>query len=345
MNEDNTNGATPPTTGAAGSTPPAAPTAGTADTGTPAAAAESAVPVLDANSIPQAPIGDVNIAPVQPTETPASAPAPAAIPTAPAAMEAPVASAQTIPTAPMVDTIGGIPSSPVATPEKKKGNNIVVVGLLIALILGLIGFIIYWMVLRKPEVASYADCVAAGYKVDASSSPQKCTTPEGKVYEQELSGTQTTTTPGASGSPTETPTESTIKVYFSKDPESYDDPTVVEGVVRTPSKADIASFALEQLILGPSAEEKALKLFTELKLSGISNCGGKDFKIETDSAAKKATITFCRPIDSPGVLSDARIKSEIEKTMNELSTVDSTVIITSSGNCFGDQSGMNTCKN
>ncbi len=345
MNEDTTNGTTTPSTD---------PSATPASTTPLAGSTTPEVPVLDAGSLPQAPANAPEA--VIETPTPAPAPIPVAVPAAPTESVAPeaVAAAQAIPSAPMdlpVMGMGGTPETPVVG-EKKKGNNMILVILLILLILGLIGFIFYMLVLRKPEVTSYADCVSAGYTVEQGT-PNKCTTPDGKVYTQELPGTTQTTptvTAATTGTATETPTvtpttpgEATVKVFFSKDPDSYNDPTIVVSVNRSTPNADVAAFAIAELIKGPTTEEKTLKLFTELKLAGISNCGGKDFKIDID-AAKKATITFCRPIDSPGELADARIKVEIENTLNDFSTIDKTVIINSQGNCFGDLSGLNTCK-
>jgi hypothetical protein len=48
-------------------------------------------------------------------------------------------------------------------------------------------------------------------------------------------------------------------------------------------------------------------------------------------------------ISSAGTGDDARITMEIRKTLLQFSSVQKVVILTKSGNCFGDMSGQNMC--
>ena len=85
------------------------------------------------------------------------------------------------------------------------------------------------------------------------------------------------------------------------------------------------------------------RLFTPIKLTGTSNCSGKDFSLSIDQTTKKATLKFCKLVTSAGIGDDARIKNTITKTLTQFSTVTTVVILDRGGNCMGDESGMNAC--
>jgi hypothetical protein len=158
-----------------------------------------------------------------------------------------------------------------------------------------------------------------------------------------------------SGAPTATSSPTTgggipVLVYFSKHPESENNYSAVFSVQRTSPDQGVAVYAIKQLILGPSPAEQATGLHTELTaaLSGTSNCGGADFQISLDkkgdtAESGTATLKFCRPTPTAGIGADARIKAEIDKTLRQFSTIHKTVILTSTGHCFGDESGMDIC--
>lgn len=157
-----------------------------------------------------------------------------------------------------------------------------------------------------------------------------------------------------SGAPTATASPTTggipVLVYFSKHPESENNFSAVFSVQRTSPDQGVATFAIKQLILGPSPAEQATGLYTELTaaLSGTSTCGGADFQITLDKKGGTAepgtaTLKFCRPTPTAGIGADARIKAEIDKTLRQFSTIHKTVILTSTGHCFGDESGLDIC--
>jgi Sporulation and spore germination len=150
--------------------------------------------------------------------------------------------------------------------------------------------------------------------------------------------------------PTPTAHGYVVQVYFSKQPDSYTDPNLVFPVQRISPTSGVATSAIEQLIAGPTASEKAQGYFTELSaaLTGTSNCGGADFTITLNMRASHpqtgaATLRFCRTLSLPGELTDARIKAEITKTLTQFPTITSVTIITRDGHCFGDLSGQDTC--
>lgn len=151
---------------------------------------------------------------------------------------------------------------------------------------------------------------------------------------------------------TATATSYPVLVYFSKAPDSYNDPTAVFPVHRTSPTLGVATYTIQQLIAGPTASEAADGYFTELSTvlqhTGASSCGGPDFKIMLNMRgatpeAGSATLQFCRQTASPGIGADARIKTEIEKTLTQFANISKVVILLQNGHCFGDESGADLC--
>ncbi len=163
----------------------------------------------------------------------------------------------------------------------------------------------------------------------------------------------TTTTPAVTATPTGG--ETAIKVYFSKDPDSLNNfPTVFPVERMSPSK-DLKTFALQLLIAGPTPEERSQGYFSELNsiMSGASTCAsqyhtGPDLVVTANmkgSTTEQGTYTvkLCRETASPGIGADARITADINATLKQFPEVKKVVILTQSGDCFGDLSTQNRC--
>jgi Sporulation and spore germination len=151
---------------------------------------------------------------------------------------------------------------------------------------------------------------------------------------------------------TATATGYPVLVYFSKNPDSYNDPMAVFPVHRISPTLGVATYAIQQLIAGPTSSEASAGYFTELSTvlqrGGASSCGGPDFKIAlnmrgTAPETGTATLQFCRQTASPGIGADARIKAEIAKTLTQFSNITKVVILLQDGHCFGDESGADVC--
>ncbi|HEY7340152.1 MAG TPA: GerMN domain-containing protein [Ktedonobacterales bacterium] len=152
--------------------------------------------------------------------------------------------------------------------------------------------------------------------------------------------------------PTATATGYPVLVYFSKNPDSYNDSTAVFPVHRTSPTLGVATYAVQQLIAGPTSSEASAGYFTELSTvlqrTGASSCGGPDFTITLNMRGATpetgtATLQFCRQTASPGIGADARVKAEIEKTLTQFSNITKVVILLQNGHCFGDESGADLC--
>ncbi|HEV7129957.1 MAG TPA: GerMN domain-containing protein [Ktedonobacterales bacterium] len=136
-----------------------------------------------------------------------------------------------------------------------------------------------------------------------------------------------------------------VKVYFSKHPDSDNNVNVVVAADRTSPTLGVGTFAIQQLIAGPSATEAAAGLYTELtaSLTGASNCGGPDFQYTIDNGTHTGTLKFCKVTSLAGDLTGARIQAEITKTLTQFPNVTKVIILNSTGHCFNDLSGMDSC--
>jgi hypothetical protein len=133
-----------------------------------------------------------------------------------------------------------------------------------------------------------------------------------------------------------------LRVFFPKSPVSSNDFTKVEPVIRTTSRSDVGSFALEQLIAGPTAAEQAKGFENPFpKFQGNSNCNGKDFTLSISQQVGK--VKFCRSVITAGIGQDVRIQNSIESTLKQFPTIKTVVLLDQKGDCFNDASGENLC--
>ncbi|MGH2485322.1 MAG: GerMN domain-containing protein [Ktedonobacterales bacterium] len=141
-----------------------------------------------------------------------------------------------------------------------------------------------------------------------------------------------------------------VLVYFSKHPDSDSNPDAVFPVSRTSPDLGVATYAVKQLIAGPTSPETASGYYTPIGgiFSGPSNCGGVDFTIALNMkgstpAQGTATLQFCRQTSLPGDLTGAYIKAELTRTLTQFATIQSVVILNVSGGCFDDLRGGALC--
>lgn len=202
---------------------------------------------------------------------------------------------------------------------------------------------------RSPTIVSFDDCVSRDYPVTGEN-PRQCTGPDGVVFMEPKSDDSSDGTTDKNQQPSTNPPIQnnerqalSLAVYFSKDPESLSDFTYTQAVTRSSDRADMGTYTIEQLIAGPTVAEASSGLFSPLKgkLQGESNCSDKDFTLSV--ASRIARLKFCRTVVSAGIGDDARISATVSDTLEQFSSVDSVIILTRDGNCFGDQSGQNQC--
>lgn len=134
-----------------------------------------------------------------------------------------------------------------------------------------------------------------------------------------------------------------VKVYFSKHPDSDDDPSKTFPVTRTSPDIGVAKFAISELLKGPSLQEQSQNYFTNVKLrSEASNCNDADFTIKIIDSV--ANLQFCKTFDHIGSVSDGQAESNIRDTLLQFNSVQKVVILNKKGECEFDLSGLNLCK-
>lgn len=144
----------------------------------------------------------------------------------------------------------------------------------------------------------------------------------------------------------ETPSEpmsKTYNLYFQKyDPETGDN-FQVAPVKRSTTRADVATFLVEEFLKGPTQAEKAQNLSgMNDTFNGDSNCNGRDFTISNTEGI--LTVQFCRPIFFASDFSIA-VNQGLKKTLEEIPTVQKVMILEQTGHCYNDLSGLDVCKN
>jgi len=157
----------------------------------------------------------------------------------------------------------------------------------------------------------------------------------GRILSQQINLTQQASPAVSAPAPA---TLKKVQVFFPK--RNSEDFTYVEPVWRTTSSQGLAQFSIEQLIAGPTSQEKARNLMAPIQLRDRSNCG-KDFTLSISNGV--ATLKFCKSVLSSGVGDDGRQKSSINATLKQFSTINSVIILDKNGNCLSDQSGENSC--
>jgi hypothetical protein len=180
--------------------------------------------------------------------------------------------------------------------------------------------------ISSPRLLSFAE---------SSTNQTKKLSNTGQVLSQQINLTQQANPAVSTQSPA---TQKKVQVFFPK--RNSEDFTYVEPVWRTTSSLGLAQFSIEQLISGPTSQEKARSLIAPIQLRGSSNCG-KDFTLSISNGV--ANLRFCKSVLSSGTGDDGRQKSSINATLKQFSTINSVIILDRNGNCLGDQSGENTC--
>jgi hypothetical protein len=198
---------------------------------------------------------------------------------------------------------------------------------------------------RRAQVLGVVAVVLLAVLLPACRSTATDSTPPG--------ATTTATAAPATTTATVAPTTASgysVQVFFSRHPDSDNDPSKVFPVKRTAPNLQVATYATTQLIAGPTASEQSQGYFTPLSgaLGGSSNCGGADFTITLNMRGTKpepgtATLRFCRTVSLAGDLTGAYISSEIDATLLQFATIKKVVILTVDGGCFDDLSGQNLC--
>lgn len=160
------------------------------------------------------------------------------------------------------------------------------------------------------------------------------------------SPTATATVAATTVPPTATTPTFPVKVFFSKHPDSDSDPTKVYAVNRVAPTSKVGTYALQQLIVGPSLTD-APGLYSQVKnaLPGGTPAVGNDHcaagtAFALTITAGVARMQFCTTTTSGGIGDDQRVETEIVTTLKQFPTVSTVKICTMDGDTFGNESGL-----
>jgi len=133
-----------------------------------------------------------------------------------------------------------------------------------------------------------------------------------------------------------------IQVFLPKPSANNQTIGYVEPVPRTTSRVDVAEFAIEQIIQGPTSAEKEEGFADLVDFRGESTCG-ENFTVDISNGI--AQLQFCRTVYTAGLGEDAGIQKAVTNTLKQFNSIDQVVILNKNGNCFKDMSGKNACLN
>lgn len=164
------------------------------------------------------------------------------------------------------------------------------------------------------------------------------------------SATTPATTATATLPTTPVPGGYAVVVYFSRHPDSDNTPTAVFALARVSPTLGVATYAMRQLLAGPTSAEQSAGYYTPWTgaLTGSSNCGGPDFTITLDHRGATpdpgvATLQFCRQTQIAGELAGARMTATADATLRQFTNIQRVVILNVAGDCFADLKGTNDC--
>lgn len=136
------------------------------------------------------------------------------------------------------------------------------------------------------------------------------------------------------------------KVFFSKHPDSDNTPRLVFPVNRLSPDLNVATFAITQLLAGPTQVEQQQGYFTPLAgaFSGPSIFGSNDFKITLNMNVTRpetgtATLQFGRTMRGLGDTGAAMATNEIVSTLTQFPSIQRVVILNKDGSRFDNLSG------
>lgn len=218
---------------------------------------------------------------------------------------------------------------------------------IITLLLVVIAVLIYFGFINKSlqndnppkndNVTSFNDCILLTDSVIMESYPRQCRTTTGKTFVEEIRIDE---------KEEEKVSEVNIDVYMF-DFKKFNIPDNIDyltKVIRKTTRKDVATFAIEEIIKGPSSTELTKELKPtfgkgyQMWFVSESNCNGRDFKIEINN--KIAKVQFCKDSMLAGDMSGFIITEQISKTLKQFSTIEKVQILNSKGYCLDDMSGQ-----
>lgn len=111
-------------------------------------------------------------------------------------------------------------------------------------------------------------------------------------------------------------------------------------VERTTRRRDVATYAVEQIVRGPTVEELESGYRPTFgpgaiaQMSDDSQCGTKQFLVSLDPEQYFAQVTFCKPITTDQTWGYAFITEQIRDTLIQFDRIHKVKIVTPSNTCI-----------
>jgi hypothetical protein len=211
-----------------------------------------------------------------------------------------------------------------------------VIVLLAVLLVGAIALIVWQQTAARNQSSSQSSSLSTTSIPTTTSSATSLTSSSSSV--SSVSATTSTTTSAA---------QATYKIYFADTAKAgaSTPAQMLTSVTRKTSRADALTFALEQMIAGPTQSEKAAGLSSTFagRISGTSNCGGANFVAQIQPG-QVAQVKFCKQVSGVGSFADGVLLASIGEAAFQFSGVSKVLILDQSGKCLFDESGLEICK-
>ncbi len=236
-------------------------------------------------------------------------------------------------------------------PEGKANTKNIVIAVLAVLAVGLIGALVYTMISNQnTDDGEDTEQIEDTQTDDADDTPSTEDTQQNTTDEQ-----NETDDPDSEEENTDEGEEAegeTVQLYFYKEPlEPQHNVADIESVERTTESENLYTYAITELINGPSEEEQDDGYISVFSLSGSSTCSGHSFQYKTTGSTLK--IQICKEIepvlDAEGAYAGITLNAQarVTRQFNEslsFGGIDSVALFDKNGNCYAPESGQNACE-
>jgi hypothetical protein len=201
---------------------------------------------------------------------------------------------------------------------RNKGNlkGMLLLGSAIFALLLVFVIVALFITARNQEIAnnvnSFDECVAAGNPI-MESYPRKCSTRDGKLFVEELGNS------GEIINETQDEDSDQFSLYMYKNIGDIEDVNLkVDNVKRSKKDLKVSPivYAINELLSGPSFEEREDGFLHEIFLQEESTCDGMNYEFSIES--NTLTIEFCKDIVVESEEHKDRIIEVLEKTLLNL---------------------------
>lgn len=230
------------------------------------------------------------------------------------------------------------------SPANTDRRPLIIIGIIVVAVIAILGYLALSnnsatrnnnnSTTNNPPASTPVNSTSPSNTNNTNKNPNPVTTPPADVADDEDSDVTTPAADDQDFSPPADPTK--LNVYYLK--------TGASGLVLSPALRDkpatsIESFIINQLFIGPNAEEKASGLKVDWTFGNESTCGaGKSYKFTMSGTSLR--LDLCRAFTGAD---PANFVSATTQSLTETGRVSKVSIITPAGDCLGKPTGDTSC--